>query len=102
MNEDEKAIKAEYDKRPYVGYFRVLQGCHNEGGRTYHGKRRHSTEKDSQGDPVILTGEIVHSKSDLLKLNPANPQWERKYEKVDPPADQSKPTKVPRKEPATA
>ena len=46
------AIKqAAYDAKPVVGRFRVLMGKHHEGGRTYQ------------------TGEIVESKSDLLKLN---------------------------------
>lgn len=104
MNRVEKGIKETYDKKPYVGWFRVLAGSHTEGGRTYLGKRPHPTKRDNEGIPIILEGEIIHSKSNLLGLNPRNERWERKFEKVDPPPSQqeSTPVRAAKKEPVPA
>ncbi len=91
-------IKANYDKLPFVGYFRVLRGSHNEDGRTYRGLRR---DPKSDDPDARLLGEIVHSKSDLLELNPANAAMYARFEKVDTPLKEAESTK-PKKAAITA
>ena len=77
---DAEKIQAAYDKLPFVGYFRVLAGSHTEGGRTYLSKR-------AQAAPGVVgcEGDIVHSKSHLLDLNPADRDQARKFEQIEPP-----------------
>lgn len=72
MNEIEKGIQEAYDSKPFVGHFKLLAGLHNEGGRTYQ------------------RGEIIHSKSHLLRLNPLNPNLMPKFEEVEAPPEEAK------------
>lgn len=84
--------QTDYDKKPFVGYFRVLRGMHCEGpgkGTIYYGERwgklKEGPVPPGQATKERLMGQVVHSKSDLLKLNPADPGMTRKFARVDGP-----------------
>lgn len=66
--------------RPIVGKFRVLSGVHSEGAVP--GTYRIDPVGAPMSQPRIYThGEIVASRSDLLKHNPIH--GEKKFERVD-------------------